>query len=449
MKISEIRGFFGNRTVDLDFERPDGGYAGWTVIAGRNGAGKTSLLRAIALTLAGSAVSQTLAPEYTTWRSSTQAAGVIKADFYLDAEESSSVIVSSESPAPGIHAGVQVKLPIRRESKLKSGVRGTITSEWMEVVVPRDEDDEGKPTAVTDILFAAGYGAFRRLSREVSDSRHDSDVLERASRFSTLFNEDSSLTEGVAWLVGLYLRGLEGETEAESVLETVLNLMGDGLLPDGFTVDRVNSGGLWVSRGGRSFPLREMSDGYRTVSALVLDLVRHLFAHYGNLNVAHRENGISIDQPGVVLIDEIDAHLHVSWQMRVGEWLKEHFPSIQFIVTTHSPYICQAADPAGLIRLPGPDEEAPVEIVDAEMYQRIVYGSGDDAALSSLFGIDSPYSKRAEKARRDLVDLEEKVLSGEATELEVARYEDLSRRLSSSLSARVDEVAARLGSCDD
>uniref|UniRef100_UPI00384F2E93 hypothetical protein n=1 Tax=Microbispora cellulosiformans TaxID=2614688 RepID=UPI00384F2E93 len=43
----------------------------------------------------------------------------------------------------------------------------------------------------------------------------------------------------------------------------------------------------------------------------------------------------------------------MSWQKKIGEWLKEHFPAIRFIVTSHSPYICQSSDPDGLIRLPG------------------------------------------------------------------------------------------------
>ncbi|MER7636938.1 AAA family ATPase [Streptomyces sp. NPDC126522] len=452
MKITEIRGFFGNRTVDLDFLRPDGSYAGWTVIAGRNGSGKTSILRAIALALAGTRVAQAMAPDYTTWRSSDKKDGLIAAQFYLDAEEAESVVFSNEQVGPGLHAEVEIKLPTSREAKSKSGIRQYVQSEWMEVMLSpplKDGTEETQPITITDVLFAAGYGAFRRLSRDMADIREKSNVLERANRFSTLFNEDASLAEGVAWLVGLHLRRLEGDAEAEFVLETVLNLLSDGLLPDGCTVEEVNSGGLWVNRGGQSFPLREMSDGYKTVSALVLDLVRHLFAHYGDLKVTQYDNGLSIGLAGVVLIDEIDAHLHVSWQMRVGEWLKEHFPAIQFIVTTHSPYICQAADPAGLIRLPGPDEDAPVQIVDVELHQRIVYGSGDDAALSSLFGLDSPYSKRAEEARRDLVGLEERVLSGEATESEVKRFEALSQKLQSSLSARVDEVSARLSNSDD
>ena len=75
-----------------------------------------------------------------------------------------------------------------------------------------------------------------------------------------------------------------------------------------------------------------------------------------------------------------------------------------------------------------------------------MYGSGDDAVLSELFGLETPYSSRAEEDRRRLVRLEEKVISGEATEQEAIEYRDLAAELSSSRSARVHEVAARLGS---
>ncbi|WUH88728.1 AAA family ATPase [Streptomyces sp. NBC_00433] len=153
-----------------------------------------------------------------------------------------------------------------------------------------------------------------------------------------------------------------------------------------------------------------------------------------------------VPSPGIVIIDEIDAHLHVSWQKRIGGWLKTHFPNIQFIVTTHSPYICQAADPGGLIRLPGPDEDSPVETVPQHLYDRVIFGSGDDAVLSDLFGLDTPYSEQAEQKREELVALELDVVRGNATEQEKAHYRDLKRKLTSSPATRVDEIAARLHS---
>ena len=224
------------------------------------------------------------------------------------------------------------------------------------------------------------------------------------------------------------------------MLDAVLGVLRDGLLPDGYEVGSVDSAGLWVVKDGHRFPLREMSDGYRTVTALVVDIINQIYDAYGQLVV----KGTVITAPGVVLIDEVDAHLHVSWQKRIGGWLTEHFPNIQFIVTTHSPYVCQAADPGGLIRLPGPDEDIAPHVVDEDLYGRIVYGSGDDAVLSELFGLETGYSDRARELRRELSLLEAQVVAGSANDEQVERYEELSRTLMSSPAARADEVAARM-----
>ncbi len=146
------------------------------------------------------------------------------------------------------------------------------------------------------------------------------------------------------------------------------------------TVEKVDSTGLWVTTPeGRSVALTELSDGYRTVTGLVLDLVRQVFVENGGaIPTDGDDNRVAITQDGVVLIDEIDVHLHVSWQRRIGFWLKEHFPNIQFIVTTHSPFICQAVDPGGLVRLSPPWEEGPAaEIVEGETFNRVVNGSTD------------------------------------------------------------------------
>jgi DNA repair exonuclease SbcCD ATPase subunit len=53
LRISGVRGFHGDRSVDLDLTRPNGSLAGWTVLAGRNGSGKSTILQAFALALAG------------------------------------------------------------------------------------------------------------------------------------------------------------------------------------------------------------------------------------------------------------------------------------------------------------------------------------------------------------------------------------------------------------
>ncbi|MCP4702749.1 MAG: AAA family ATPase, partial [Gammaproteobacteria bacterium] len=59
------------------------------------------------------------------------------------------------------------------------------------------------------------------------------------------------------------------------------------------------------------------------------------------------------ETPGIVLIDEIDLHLHPAWQRNIVTSLKETFPKIQFIATTHSPFIIQSLRPGELIDLDG------------------------------------------------------------------------------------------------
>ncbi|MBC7274006.1 MAG: AAA family ATPase [Streptomyces sp.] len=174
-----------------------------------------------------------------------------------------------------------------------------------------------------------------------------------------------------------------------------------------------------------------------------MDLSLH--AAYGRLTTGRTpDDGTAVLEPGVVLIDEVDAHLHVTWQRKIGDWLRAHFPNIQFIVTSHSPYICQAADEGALIQLPGPEEDRPPAVVPEDLYRRVVYGSADDAALSELFGLETPFSSRAEQQRQRLVELERKVYDRTATGQEKAEYKELSRLLTSSLQTRVAEVAARL-----
>jgi len=412
VKLRNIKGFHGAREVDLTLTRPDGSHAGWTVIAGRNGSGKSTLLQAIALTLGGSRTVFEVMPDFENWITH----GVEQAESILQVCPNPDVdFLAPGAPAPN---DVDLMLFWRAQSLLESSLF---------------EPEDLLKTQMTGWFYAA-YGPFRRLTgaRRKTSSRGE--------RVLSLFNEDASLAEGVSWLIQQHLRALEGEPGAEELKGTALRLLSDGLLPDDHKVDDVTSDGIWVTCGGNRFPLRETSDGYRTVTALVVDLLKQINDAYGKLDV----KGDVVTAPGVVIIDEVDAHLHVSWQQRIGGWLKAHFPNIQFIVTTHSPYICQAADPGGLIRLPGPDEQLPPHVVDQDLYERVVYGSGDDAVVTELFGLDSPYSARADQLRARLVSLEVKVIAGTADEQEVRQYKELREKLTSSLTARADEVAARL-----
>jgi predicted ATP-binding protein involved in virulence len=106
-------------------------------------------------------------------------------------------------------------------------------------------------------------------------------------------------------------------------------------LPD-YTDLRLDGDGgrqLWINRGKTAMPVRQLSDGERGILALVLDLTRRLAQANPHLDDPAAE------AEAVVLIDEIDLHLHPKWQRHIVHNLREAFPSCQFIATTHSPQV--------------------------------------------------------------------------------------------------------------
>jgi internalin A len=94
------------------------------------------------------------------------------------------------------------------------------------------------------------------------------------------------------------------------------------------------------------FEVNSLSDGVRNMIALVADI-----AHRAVRLNPHLRSDAARRTPGIVLIDEVDLHLHPAWQREVLQNLCAAFPSLQFIVTTHSPHIVQAAEPDQIIGL--------------------------------------------------------------------------------------------------
>ncbi len=101
-------------------------------------------------------------------------------------------------------------------------------------------------------------------------------------------------------------------------------------------------------------PMSHLSDGYRSIVSLAADIAYRAI----KLNPHLGEKAV-LETTGIVLIDEIDMHLHPKWQRRIVADLKRVFPNIQFIVTTHSPFIVQSLKADEVINLDGniPTEE--------------------------------------------------------------------------------------------
>ena len=131
-------------------------------------------------------------------------------------------------------------------------------------------------------------------------------------------------------------------------------------------------------KDGQRFPFGLLSDGQRSMTALAADIALRCV----QLN-PHLAGQAPSETEGVVLIDELDLHLHPNWQRRVVSDLISLFPKLQFVTTTHSPFIVQSLDGQGLINL---DDRSVLE-------ERGAPYSIEDIAEETM-GVDTPQRSR-------------------------------------------------------
>ncbi len=188
-----------------------------------------------------------------------------------------------------------------------SGLRTEIVLR-MRASSPRFDGEE----AAKVLLLA--YGATRLLPREPAESRGT-----RYARVDNLFNPFVPLEDARRWLLNL-----EPETfqRLKPALKELLNL---GEHDD--LAQNPAAGRLDVTLFDTTVPLEQLSDGYQTVIALVAEIMSILLDRWSDMAAAE----------GIVLVDEIGAHLHPKWKMRIVDSLRTTFPAVQFLVTSHDP----------------------------------------------------------------------------------------------------------------
>ncbi|MCG9782006.1 AAA family ATPase [Vibrio brasiliensis] len=98
---------------------------------------------------------------------------------------------------------------------------------------------------------------------------------------------------------------------------------------------------LTLDKNGTQLSVLQLSQGEKTILALVADIARRL-------TLLNPKSLSPLDGSGIVLIDEVDLHLHPSWQQKVIQRLESTFPNIQFVVTTHSPQVCHTVDSSAI-----------------------------------------------------------------------------------------------------
>jgi hypothetical protein len=397
--LENLRGF---RLLDFDFERPDGRYSGWAVITGDNAAGKTAFLKAIALALVGTDTARALQPSLQGWirRGSREAVIAVEimagdADKFAQGRRYEhpfwSELKLSDDPGP------EVTLTVGDRYKGKG--KGPKHGPWAE-----------NPTG----WYSVGYGPFRRLYGASPDAQRLMVGPSRVARFATMFREDATLGECEIWLRDLHVKKLEEREKEGRILDSVLKLLNDDFLRNGLRIEKVDSEGLWLRDAGNIvLPLADMSEGYRAALALLVDIIRHLVSVYGPDELVREEDGRQVvPHNGIVLIDEIDSHLHPEWQRQIGFWLKARFPNMQFIVTTHSALICQAADENMIYHLPPPGVASEPNRIKGPEYWKIVRSKPDVIYLSPAFEMRYTRSPLAVQARQKFAELQAKEHAG-------------------------------------
>jgi len=416
--LRNIRGF---TDLQFDLTRTDGSYAGWTVFTGDNGSGKSTLLKAIAVGLTGKDTARALQPSFHRWI--RDGAGHEGASIQLE-------IVRCAQDDALAESGSKPAAVFPAKLVLSNGGKETTLQSPIPAGKPKNYTTPERTIWSLDAKgwFSCGYGPFRRVFGASPEATRQM-VAPATERFVTMFQEAASLAEVDQWMRNLKHKELENKADERAQLELLLEILRDDLMPNQIVVDRVDSDGLWLrDRNGVQLAWSEMSDGYRAALALLADIVRHLVNTDGMPGLGERgpDGKLFIKRSGVVLIDEIDAHLHPEWQRQIGFWLKRHFPMIQFLVTTHSPIICQAADEGGIFVLPEPGSDASPRQLENDEYKRIIASRPDTILLTAAFGLDNTRSPRAVDGRAELAKLQaKKRAGGQLTPEEAARSKQL------------------------
>lgn len=415
------------RSIDeIEWEIAEGKEAGWHVIIGDNGAGKSTLLKAIALGLIGPQAASALRENWGDWIRSNWNEGIIQLDTIADKKYDKYTIqvinidkvdrshnpprMEGHTETRAIDGLVKVGIKLVRNGQGGGiGRAGRLKNESLDHYLWGA--DRG--------CFSASYGPFRRFKGGDSDLEKIYHLASKLPAHLSIFGENVALTETISWLQELQFKSLENDPGGLLLDFIVMFINQDGFLPHKTKLGKISSGGVTFIDGNHcEVGVEVLSDGYRSILSMTFELIRQMSRVYTLKEIFGRSQPGKITAPGVVLIDEIDAHLHPTWQRRIGMWFREHFPNVQFIVTTHSPLICQAAEVGTVWRLPKPGTEEKAKMITGTDLERLLHGNVLDAYGTELFGENVARSEKSQEMMDRLAELNLKEMNAGLTKKE-------------------------------
>lgn len=268
------------------------------------------------------------------------------------------------------------------------------------------DDAESRPYFLPVIAY---YGTNRAIREEVQRRRGFKKSFSRFDALAGALDPDSRFKAAFEWFNAMEdaeRREREARRdfgyhhpELQAVRAAIVRLLPAGfsnprteIRPLRFVIDRLTPGGTT-----RTLRISQLSDGYRVVLGLTMDFARRM----AQANSQWASDGLQIanplDLPAIALIDEIDLHLHPSWQQRVLTDLMQTFRNTQFIITTHSPQVLSTVKREN-IRVIGPDASG--KIIAAPPLA-MTYGEPSGDVLHSVMMVDPqpPVSEKADLHR--------------------------------------------------
>ena len=361
-------------SFDLDLTKDEA--PGWHVLLGDNGSGKSTFIRAVSVALVGRESAAALRQNWSSWLGECDSPGhialTVQADPQLDR---------------WVEKGKQSNKPIRPRVNFTQLEAGEPPS-------PKFSGDNTRRTVWGGGKgwFSAAFGPFRRFRGGERDYEKLYYSHPKLAAHLSAFGEDVALSEALEWIRNVQFRALEHDEDADALKQGIVRFINaSDLLPHGAKIAKITSSGVMMNDGANAeVPVEEMSDGYRSVLAMTFELLRAMASAFGTENLLqslNAEDG-TVNLPGIILIDEIDAHLHPAWQKRIGTWFVKRFPRVQFFVTTHSPIICQAAEHGSIWRLANPGSEDTSGRVKGQDLDRLLYGNVLESYSTEHFGAD-------------------------------------------------------------
>ena len=236
------------------------------------------------------------------------------------------------------------------------------------------------------ILPVVAYYSTGRLWKTHNISNRKWLTASRSLGYEDCLSSASSFAQVQAWIAKATLAQLQMPQDILGRgLQAVQGAVNQALYSEGWQNFHYNLSyeDLVMQKGAQEIlPVSLLSDGTRTIISLIADLAFRCVCLNGL-----SELDSPLNSPGVVMIDEIDLHLHPGWQQRVLHSLRQAFPKIQFIVTTHSPQVLSTVDRTA-IRLLSQASDDELLIIHSETPSWQTQGVSSSDILAQVMGVD-------------------------------------------------------------